>query len=103
MGPPDSQPAVYMMIISLITVIFSCGFNDGVVALVMGTSPPAGPEKQFTALFAFGDSLTDNGNNNYFLSSLAKANYVPYGVDFEEGPSGRFSNGRTSLDYIGNY
>ncbi|KAG5529025.1 hypothetical protein RHGRI_029631 [Rhododendron griersonianum] len=78
MGASDSQP-VYTMIISLITVIFSCGFNDGVVALVMGTSPPAGPEKQFTALFAFGDSLTDNGNNNYFLSSLAKANYVPYG------------------------
>lgn len=106
MGAPDSQP-VYTMIISLITVIFSCGFNNGVVALVMGTSPPvsppAGPEKQFTALFAFGDSLTDNGNNNYFLSSLAKANYVPYGVDFEEGPSGRFSNGRTCLDYIGNY
>ncbi|KAF7129900.1 hypothetical protein RHSIM_Rhsim10G0132600 [Rhododendron simsii] len=108
MGAPDSQP-VYTMIISLITVIFSCGFNDGVVALVMGTSPPdsppvsppSGPEKQFTALFAFGDSITDNGNNNYFLGSLAKANYVPYGVDFEEGPSGRFSNGRTCLDYIG--
>ncbi|KAL0283075.1 UNVERIFIED_CONTAM: GDSL esterase/lipase [Sesamum angustifolium] len=33
---------------------------------------------QFTAIFAFGDSLSDPGNNNY-LNSLAKANYVPYG------------------------
>ncbi|XP_057481367.1 GDSL esterase/lipase At5g08460-like isoform X2 [Actinidia eriantha] len=55
---------------------------------------------QFTAMFCFGDSLTDNGNNNY-LTSLAKANYVPYGVDFYEGPSGRFSNGRTIIDYLG--
>ncbi|XP_059624503.1 GDSL esterase/lipase At1g71250-like isoform X2 [Cornus florida] len=51
-------------------------------------------------IFAFGDSLTDNGNNNH-LNSLAKANYVPYGVDFYEGPSGRFCNGRTIIDYLG--
>lgn len=55
---------------------------------------------EFTAMFAFGDSLTDPGNNNY-LNSLAKANYVPYGVDFYQGPSGRFSNGRTIIDYLG--
>ncbi|KAK6150665.1 hypothetical protein DH2020_015597 [Rehmannia glutinosa] len=51
-------------------------------------------------MFAFGDSLTDPGNNNY-LNSLAKANYVPYGVDFNEGPSGRFCNGKTGVDYLG--
>ncbi|KAK2977704.1 hypothetical protein RJ640_026844 [Escallonia rubra] len=55
---------------------------------------------QFTAMYAFGDSLTDSGNNNY-LNSLAKANYVPYGVDFYQGPSGRFCNGRTIIDYLG--
>ncbi|KAI3473549.1 hypothetical protein Pfo_031207 [Paulownia fortunei] len=66
----------------LIAVISSTG--AGIVA----GSP------QFTAMFAFGDSLTDPGNNNY-LNSLAKANYVPYGVDFYEGPSGRFCNGKT--------
>ncbi|KAL2497996.1 GDSL esterase/lipase [Abeliophyllum distichum] len=57
-------------------------------------------EAQFSAMFVFGDSLIDPGNNNY-LNSLAKANYVPYGVDFYEGPSGRFSNGRTIIDYLG--
>ncbi|KAK4354155.1 hypothetical protein RND71_026349 [Anisodus tanguticus] len=55
---------------------------------------------QFTALFAFGDSLMDPGNNNYLVNSLAKANYIPYGVDFQ-GPTGRFCNGRTLIDYLG--
>uniref|UniRef100_A0A6V7QV10 GDSL esterase/lipase n=1 Tax=Ananas comosus var. bracteatus TaxID=296719 RepID=A0A6V7QV10_ANACO len=32
-------------------------------------------------MFAFGDSLIDNGNNNN-LPSFAKANYYPYGIDF---------------------
>jgi hypothetical protein len=48
----------------------------------------------------FGDSLTDNGNNND-LQSLAKANYPPYGIDFAGGPTGRFSNGFTMVDEIG--
>ena len=52
------------------------------------------------AMFVFGDSLTDNGNNND-LTSLAKANYLPYGIDFAGGPTGRFSNGYTMVDTIG--
>ncbi|XXG58766.1 hypothetical protein AAC387_Pa04g0993 [Persea americana] len=52
---------------------------------------------QVPAMFVFGDSLVDNGNNNY-LYSLAKANYFPYGIDFYQGPSGRFSNGKTAVD-----
>lgn len=55
---------------------------------------------QVPAMFVFGDSLVDNGNNNY-LSSLAKANYYPYGCDFNGGPSGRFTNGRTFVDMLG--
>ncbi|GJN14444.1 hypothetical protein PR202_gb01271 [Eleusine coracana subsp. coracana] len=51
------------------------------------------------AMFVFGDSLTDNGNNND-LTSLAKANYLPYGIDFAGGPTGRFSNGFTMVDEI---
>lgn len=42
------------------------------------------------AMFMFGDSLVDNGNNNYYLSSLAKANYYPYGIDFFQGLTQRF-------------
>lgn len=56
---------------------------------------------QVPCIFIFGDSLSDNGNNNN-LRTNAKANYNPYGVDFQEGPTGRFTNGKTSIDMIGN-
>ncbi|KAK8959311.1 GDSL esterase/lipase [Platanthera guangdongensis] len=36
---------------------------------------------QVPCFFIFGDSLVDNGNNNGLLT-LARANYMPYGVDF---------------------
>ncbi|KAL3634703.1 hypothetical protein CASFOL_021757 [Castilleja foliolosa] len=52
------------------------------------------------AMFVFGDSLLDNGNNNNFLISFAKANYFPYGIDFSAGPTGRFSNGYIMADAI---
>ncbi|KAK1371862.1 hypothetical protein POM88_037954 [Heracleum sosnowskyi] len=38
-------------------------------------------------MFVFGDSLVDNGNNN-FLETVIKADYLPYGMDFPNGPSG---------------
>lgn len=57
---------------------------------------------QVPCLFIFGDSLSDSGNNNN-LQTHAKPNYKPYGIDFLKGrPTGRFTNGRTSIDIIGN-
>ncbi|TMW85137.1 hypothetical protein EJD97_023712 [Solanum chilense] len=50
--------------------------------------------------FIFGDSLLDNGNNNN-LNTQAKANYPPYGIDFPNGPTGRFTNGRNMADILG--
>ncbi|CAN0918920.1 GDSL esterase/lipase At1g29670 [Linum grandiflorum] len=50
--------------------------------------------------FIFGDSLVDNGNNNQIRNSNYRANYQPYGVDFPNGPSGRFSNGKTTVDVL---
>ncbi|XP_065877211.1 GDSL esterase/lipase At1g29660-like [Euphorbia lathyris] len=49
--------------------------------------------------FIFGDSLADSGNNNN-LQTLAKVDYQPYGIDFPQGPTGRFTNGRTIVDVI---
>ncbi|KAI4295343.1 hypothetical protein L6164_035397 [Bauhinia variegata] len=56
-------------------------------------------ERQVPCVFAFGDSLTDSGNNNNLRTS-AKANYQPYGIDFPNGSTGRFSNGLTVFDII---
>ncbi|XP_031264064.1 GDSL esterase/lipase At1g74460-like [Pistacia vera] len=52
--------------------------------------------------FIFGDSLSDAGNNKYLSRSLANANLPWYGIDFGNGlPNGRFTNGRTVADIIG--
>lgn len=65
-------------------------------------SQPRQPqEAQVPCFFIFGDSLVDNGNNNRIVT-LARANYRPYGVDFPQGPTGRFTNGRTFVDVLGN-
>ncbi|EOA32565.1 hypothetical protein CARUB_v10015855mg [Capsella rubella] len=56
--------------------------------------------QQVPCFFIFGDSLSDNGNNNN-LKSKAKVDYSPYGIDFPDGPTGRFTNGRTIPDIIG--
>ncbi|XP_057957367.1 GDSL esterase/lipase At1g71250 [Malania oleifera] len=68
--------------------------------LLQCLSVVAASQQGVPAMFVFGDSLVDVGNNN-FLSSIAKANYFPYGCDFNRGASGRFSNGRTFVDMLG--
>ncbi|WCJ34883.1 GDSL esterase/lipase At1g33811 [Euphorbia peplus] len=56
-------------------------------------------DSQVPGFFIFGDSLVDNGNNNRILT-LARANYRPYGIDFPQGTTGRFTNGRTYVDAL---
>ncbi|CAO2205536.1 unnamed protein product [Urochloa humidicola] len=71
------------------------------LVLTGGLAAAAGGERSAAApaLFVFGDSLIDSGNNNN-LASLAKANYFPYGIDFAVGPTGRFCNGYTIVDEL---
>ncbi|XP_071739770.1 GDSL esterase/lipase At5g45670-like [Rutidosis leptorrhynchoides] len=56
-------------------------------------------KQQVPCYFIFGDSLVDNGNNNK-LVTFAKAIYLPHGIDFSSGPTGRFCNGRTFADFM---
>ncbi|OAY80717.1 GDSL esterase/lipase EXL1 [Ananas comosus] len=52
------------------------------------------------AMFTFGDSIIDPGNNNHRVTS-AKCNYPPYGKDFiGHQPTGRFSNGKLTTDFL---
>ncbi|TXG70606.1 hypothetical protein EZV62_005541 [Acer yangbiense] len=54
------------------------------------------------ALYVFGDSTVDSGNNDFFQPQSINAKYSPYGVDFGDGkPNGRYTNGRTEADFIG--
>lgn len=54
------------------------------------------------AIYVFGDSSVDVGNNNYLPGNLGKVNFPPYGVDYPGGkPTGRFSNGYNVADFLG--
>ncbi|KAG5563169.1 hypothetical protein RHGRI_005803 [Rhododendron griersonianum] len=58
--------------------------------------------KKHVALFVFGDSLFDVGNNNYInTTTTMQANFWPYGETFFNHPTGRASNGRLIPDFIG--
>ena len=56
--------------------------------------------KSFPAFFILGDSLVDVGNNNY-ITTIARANILPFGIDFPSGPTGRFCNGKLLIDFVG--
>lgn len=57
-------------------------------------------QPKFSAIFYFGDSVLDTGNNNH-IPTLAVANHFPYGRDFPgKKPTGRFSNGRVVPDLL---
>ncbi|KAL6839007.1 hypothetical protein ACP4OV_031167 [Aristida adscensionis] len=63
-------------------------------------SPKTVAAGNISAIIVFGDSTVDPGNNNY-SSSIIKANFPPYGRDYDGGiPTGRFSNGRLIIDFI---
>ena len=66
--------------------------------VVLGTLPVSSEAAR--AFFVFGDSLVDNGNNNY-LATTARADRPPYGIDYPtHQPTGRFSNGLNVPDII---
>ncbi|OEL27274.1 GDSL esterase/lipase [Dichanthelium oligosanthes] len=66
--------------------------------LCLGTLPTTSHAAR--AFFVFGDSLVDNGNNNYLITA-ARADSPPYGIDTpDHRATGRFSNGKNVPDLI---
>ncbi|KAG2395900.1 hypothetical protein LR48_Vigan09g227500 [Vigna angularis] len=59
-------------------------------------------QAQVPGVFVFGGTLSDHGNNNNLRTSV-KSNYMPYGIDFSRGSTGRFSNGKTQVDIIAEF
>ncbi|MED6155187.1 hypothetical protein PIB30_002916 [Stylosanthes scabra] len=56
-----------------------------------------------SALYVFGDSTVDPGNNNYIRTAF-KSNFEPYGRDLANHvPTGRFTNGKLGTDFIASY
>ncbi|KAL9262847.1 GDSL esterase/lipase LTL1-like protein [Drosera capensis] len=70
-----------------------------VFGLVLSSSVAAKGQTR-RALFVFGDSLVDSGNNN-FLATTARADSPLYGVDYpSHKATGRFSNGHNIPDIL---
>ncbi|KAJ8760546.1 hypothetical protein K2173_015213 [Erythroxylum novogranatense] len=75
----------------------SCVILGLVVALIASVAHEAEAARAF---FVFGDSLVDNGNNNY-LATTARADAPPYGIDYPtHRATGRFSNGLNIPDML---
>ncbi|CAN4118149.1 unnamed protein product [Withania somnifera] len=75
-----------------------CVFVFFVVIFYVANGDPLVP-----ALNIFGDSVVDVGNNNN-LTTLIKANFLPYGRDFAtHRPTGRFCNGKLATDFTAEY
>jgi hypothetical protein len=72
------------------------------VALIIGTVVAGGRPP---AMYVFGSSILDVGNNNYLLGpAVDRANHPHNGIDFPASiPTGRFSNGYNIADYVGLY
>ncbi|XP_058772218.1 GDSL esterase/lipase At2g03980-like [Vicia villosa] len=66
---------------------------------ISSSSTNSSHQKHFPAMYVFGDSLVDSGNNNY-LPIQSNAKFPPYGIDFGGKPTGRYTNGKTVVDYL---
>jgi hypothetical protein len=73
-----------------------CWFARSIAAAYDGHKQP----HDAPALFMFGDSLADAGNNNFIPKCAAHADFPPYGMSFHH-PTGRFTNGRTAFNFVG--
>ncbi|KAF8026069.1 hypothetical protein BT93_F2783 [Corymbia citriodora subsp. variegata] len=74
-------------------------FGGGVCAWIPTMQRPS-KGRSVSAVFVFGDSTVDTGNNDY-INTPSKGNVPPYGKDFvNHTPTGRFSNGRLISDLI---
>ncbi|KAF7150387.1 hypothetical protein RHSIM_Rhsim02G0226800 [Rhododendron simsii] len=93
------------MALSVMKYLF---FHVAIVILFPNSSHAAdhrlANSKKHVALFVFGDSLFDVGNNNYInTTSSMRSNFWPYGETFFNHPTGRASDGRLIPDFIAEY
>ena len=85
-------PTIFIMGTLILVLLFLSSSSIPLVTQA-STSVPA--------FYVFGDSTVDAGNNN--IEDGIKANFYPYGVDYNNQSTGRFTNGLIANDFMGNY
>jgi hypothetical protein len=86
---------------------YEVGMKVLVLSLVVGAVAAIRPSKLLPAVpavYVFGDSTLDVGNNNYLPGKdVPRANKPYYGIDLPGSgrPTGRFSNGYNTADFVG--
>ncbi|GAA0173757.1 hydrolase [Lithospermum erythrorhizon] len=82
-------------------LVFSCISGHNVAGRRIGKGGiPSSTSKTVSAIFVFGDSTSDPGNNN-FVKTPFRGNFPPYGHDFPNHvATGRFTNGRLVADFV---
>ncbi|KXG31040.1 hypothetical protein SORBI_3004G286700 [Sorghum bicolor] len=71
-------------------------------AVAVDAAAAAAGSSKVPAIYVFGDSTADVGNNNYLPGGgVPRANFPHNGVDFPTSrPTGRFSNGYNGVDFL---
>ncbi|CAN6173644.1 unnamed protein product [Urochloa humidicola] len=84
--------------VGLVMVTLVATLSVSLAVASNGRPPPA----KVPAMYVFGDSTMDVGNNNYLQGDFPRANHPYYGVDFPGGarPTGRWSNGYNIADFV---
>lgn len=92
-----------MAFLLMCLLVLSSSSLQALVVVAAASAAAAGGRPP--AMFVFGDSTLDVGNNNYLAGpDVPRANKPYYGIDFPGSlPTGRFSNGYNIADYLGNY
>ena len=73
---------------------------------ILGAAAAGGVLQPPPAMYVFGDSTLDVGNNNYLPgTNVPRANRPYYGIDLPGSgkPTGRFSNGYNTADFVGTH
>ncbi|KAK9683458.1 hypothetical protein RND81_10G142400 [Saponaria officinalis] len=75
-----------------------------IVLAATSAASAANASQPVTAIYVFGDSTVDPGNNDYMKKTLFRADHAPYGENFPNRvATGRFSDGLIATDYISKY
>ncbi|CAL4885294.1 unnamed protein product [Urochloa decumbens] len=93
-----SSSVSYKSLIMVLVVLLAC--VSLLAASPATTAAARGEEVHLVpAVYVFGDSTVDVGNNQYLPGNSALQ--LPYGIDFPHSrPTGRFSNGYNVADFV---